>query len=161
MKSSNCCFSLFLRTLLIKGFNAGNLKAQPFHRSHSSFQTFSIFERVQWKVLRICNFHFVCNNSRNFFSAHSNLHWKLPENNVNHFHNNNNDKQVFQNTVQLSQQSVYRKNKETSLQVRLQSTTARYIFRLVYGTNIKLASLGSARRGLGSLRFIYYINVQD
>jgi hypothetical protein len=48
----------------------------------------------------------VCNNSRNFFSAHSNLHWKLPENNVNHFHNNNNDKQVFQNTVQLSEQSV-------------------------------------------------------
>jgi hypothetical protein len=48
-------------------------------------------------------------------------------------------------------------NKVTSLQVRIQSTTARYIFRLVYGTNIKLALLGSARRGLGSLRFILNI----
>jgi hypothetical protein len=32
-----------------------------------------------------------------------------------------------------------------------------YIFRLVYDTNIKLALLGSARRGLGSLGFILNI----
>jgi hypothetical protein len=51
----------------------------------------------------------------------------------------------------------YCMNKETSLQVRLQSTTTQYIFWLVYDTNIKLASLGSAPRGLGSLRFILNI----